>query len=105
MTVNMSGMGKERTRRLVETDDVGATPGGGTEHDLDLLTTGETAHGVVRDELSLETKVGEVLLDLATDERAEETKTLSLTSVDLEDLLLETTLDEVVTRQPDVLRG
>ena len=64
-----------------------ATPCRGTEDDLDLLTTGETTHGVVRDELRLETEVGEVLLDLATNERAQETEALSLTSVDLENFL------------------
>ena len=64
-----------------------ATPCRGTEHDLDLLATGETTHGVVRDELRLETKVGEVLLNLATDEGTEETKALSLTSIELEDFL------------------
>ena len=64
-----------------------ATPCRGTEDDLDLLTTRETTHGVVRDELRLETEVGEVLLDLATNERAQETEALSLTSVDLENFL------------------
>ena len=64
-----------------------ATPCRGTENDLDLLTTGETTHGVVRDKLRLETEVGEVLLDLATNERAQETEALSLTSVDLENFL------------------
>ena len=64
-----------------------ATPCRGTENDLDLLTTGETTHGVVRDELRLETEIGEVLLDLATNERAQETEALSLTSVDLENFL------------------
>jgi hypothetical protein len=75
--------------RLVETDDVGTTPGGSTENDLDLLTTGETAHGVVGDELGLETEVGEVLLDFATNEGSEETEALSLTGVDLENFLLQ----------------
>lgn len=80
-----------------------AAPCRGTEHNLDLLTTRETPHGVVRDELGVETEVREVLLDLATDERAKETKALRLTSIDLENLLLEATLDELVTRHPDVL--
>lgn len=39
------------------------------------------------DKLGLETKVGEVLLDLATDEGAEETETLSLAGVELDDFL------------------
>lgn len=81
-----------------------ATPCGSSENDLDLLTTGETPHGVVSDELGLKTKVGKVLLDLPTNEGTKETGTLSLTSIDFNDLLLEATLDKVVTGQPDVLR-
>ena len=69
---------------LVKHDDVGTTPGGGTEDDLDLLSSGETTHGVVGDELGLETEVSEVLLDLATNEGTEETEKLSLTGIDLE---------------------
>ena len=64
-----------------------ATPCSCTEDDLDLLTTGQTPHGVVRDKLRLETEVGKVLLNLATNKRAEETEALSLTSVNLEDFL------------------
>lgn len=79
--------------RLVEDDDVRTTPGSGTEHDLDLLTTGETAHGVVGDELGLETEVGEVRLDLLADERAHETETLRFLGVEGLDLLLEAALD------------
>jgi hypothetical protein len=41
----------------------------------------------VGDKLGLETKVGKVLLNLATDEGAEETKALSLAGVELEDFL------------------
>jgi hypothetical protein len=78
---------RARTRRLVHADDVRATPCSSAEHDLDLLATGETAHGVVRDELGLETEVGHVLLDLATDERAVHAETLRLTGVDLEHFL------------------
>ena len=67
---------------------MGAAPCSSTEDDLDLLTTGETTHGVVGDELGVETEVGEVLLDFTTDEGSEETKALSLASVDLENFLL-----------------
>lgn len=77
----------ELTSGLIQADDVGPTPSGSTEDDLDLLTTRETTHGVVRDELGIETEVGEVLLDLATDERAQETETLSFTGINLEDFL------------------
>jgi hypothetical protein len=66
---------------------VRTTPCGGTEHDLDLLTTRKTPHGVVGDELGLETEVSKVLLNLATHERAEETKALRLTGINLEDFL------------------
>ena len=87
----MSRSNKDANRpllsHLVETDDVRSSPCSGTENDLDLLTTRETSHGVVADELSLETKVGKVLLDLTTNKRAEETKTLSFTSVELDDFL------------------
>jgi len=41
----------------------------------------------VRDELWLETEVGEVLLDLTTDERAKKTEALSLASINLENFL------------------
>ena len=77
-----------RTSRLIQADDVRATPGGSTEHDLHLLTTGKTTHGVVRNELGLKTKVSKVGLDLATNERAQEAKALSLTSIDLENFLI-----------------
>ena len=51
----------------------------------------------MRDELRIETEISEVLLDLTTNEWAKETETLSLASVYLENLLLETALDELVT--------
>lgn len=72
--------------RLVENDDVRATPGRGGKDDLDLLTTGETAHRVVRSELRLKTKIGEMLLNLLTDQRTQETSLLRLARVDLLDL-------------------
>ncbi len=46
-----------------------------------------TSHGVVRNELGLETKVGEVLLDLPTNERSKETEALGLTGVNFDDFL------------------
>ena len=84
----MNGKESKRTGRLVEAHDVGATPCCSTEHDLDLLTTGETSHRVVRDELGLETEVGEMLLNLPTNEGTEKTETLRLTGIDLKDFLL-----------------
>lgn len=53
----------------------------------------------------LESKVGAVKLDLPSDEGTEETSLLGLPGVNLDNLLLETPSDEVVTGQPDVLRG
>jgi len=41
----------------------------------------------VRDELRLQAEVSEMGLDLPTNERTKETKTLSLTSVDFENFL------------------
>jgi hypothetical protein len=73
--------------RLIHAGDAGTAPSCGIENDLDLVTTGETAHAVVRDELGLKTKVGHVLLDFVTDEQAVHAKMLSLASVDLENLL------------------
>ena len=51
----------EVVRRLIRTHDVQAAPDCGTEKDRDLLTTGETVHGVVRDEFSMKGQVGKVL--------------------------------------------
>ncbi len=93
------------TGRFVHADDMGTTPCSSTKDNLHLLTTRKTAHGVMRDKLRLQAKVRKVALDLTTNERAEESKTLSLLGVDLDNLLLETTLDELITRQPQVLSG
>ena len=73
---------------LVEAHDVGTTPCCGTEDNLDFLTTRETPHGVVGDELRLETEVSEMLLNLPTNEGTEETEALSLAGIDLNDFLL-----------------
>lgn len=48
------GLSVEIVGRLVETDDVGSSPGSGTEDDLNLLTTGKTSHGVVGNEFGVE---------------------------------------------------
>jgi hypothetical protein len=118
-------MGKKLTGRLIETHDVRTTPCGSTKDDLHFLTTRETSHGVVRDELRLKTKVSKVLFNFTSNKGAKETETLCLTSINLEDFLiivkntistkpynkekltdlLKTTLDKVITRQPDVFRG
>jgi hypothetical protein len=57
----------------------------------------------VGDELGFETEVGHVGFDLLSDQRSEKTQSLGLTGVDLDDLLLETTLDKFVSGKPDVL--
>ena len=66
---------------------MGTTPCCSTKDDLHFLTTGETSHGVVRDELWLETKVSEVLLNLPTNEGTEKTEALGLASINFEDFL------------------
>jgi hypothetical protein len=76
-----------RTSRFIQADDVGTTPCSSTQNNLDLLTTGETPHSVVRNELRLETEIGKVLLNLPTNERTEETEALSLAGVNFEDFL------------------
>jgi hypothetical protein len=70
--------------RLVKHDDVRSSPGGGSEDDLDLLSSAETSHGVVGGELGLETKVLEMLLDLLSDEGLHYTESLGLSGVKLE---------------------
>lgn len=81
---------------------MGSSPCSRTEDDLDLLSTRETSHRVVRDELGLETKVLKVLLDLSSDQRSHQTQSLSLSGVELDDLLLETSGDKLVSGNPDV---
>jgi hypothetical protein len=39
---------------LTKNDDVRSSPGGGGENDLDLLSSRETPHGVVGNELGLQ---------------------------------------------------
>jgi hypothetical protein len=70
--------------RLVKHDEVRSSPGGGSEDDLDLLSSGETSHGVVGGELGLETKFLEMLLDLLSDEGLHYTESLGLSGVKLE---------------------
>lgn len=90
---------------LIQHDDVGSSPGGSSQNDLDLLSSGKTSHGVVGGELSLKTEVFEVLLDLLSDKGSHKTQSLSLSSVELKNLLLESSGDELVSGHPDVLRG
>ena len=71
---------QSRTNTLSRGGSIGvATPGCSTEDDLDLLSTRETPHRVVRNELGLKTEVGEMSLNLATnDVREKEFGTLEL---------------------------
>ncbi|PKS05983.1 hypothetical protein jhhlp_007816 [Lomentospora prolificans] len=86
----------ERTKRvtveivggLVKNDQVRSLPRAGGKDDLDTLTTRETAHARVRDKLSVETEVGAVSLDLATDEGTELTGGEGLLHVNLGNELL-----------------
>ena len=64
-----------------------AAPCRGAKNDLDLLTSRETSHGVVRNEFGLQAKISEVLLDLATNKGAEKTNTLRFASVNLNHFL------------------
>jgi hypothetical protein len=63
------------------------TPSCSTKNDLHFLTTRETPHGVVRDELWFETEVSEMLLNLPTNEGTEKTEALGLASINFEDFL------------------
>jgi hypothetical protein len=87
LAMNNGSDHRKLTSRLIQADDVGTTPCSSAEDDLDLLTTRETTHGVVGDELGVETEVGEVLLDLATNEGAQETEALGLTGINFKDFL------------------
>ena len=72
---------------LVKNDQVRTLPRASGKDDLDTLTTGQTTHTRVRNELSVETEVGAVRLDLLTDERTELTRGESLLLIDLSDHL------------------
>ena len=97
------GLSVQVVGRLIQTDDVGLSPGSGTQDDLDLLTSRETSHGVVGDELGLETEIGKVLLNLLSDKGPHHTESLSLSRVELHDLLFESSEEQLVSRHPNVL--
>jgi len=90
--------------RFIEDDNVGSSPGSGSENDLDLLSSGKTTHGVVGSEFGFETEIDEVRFDFLSDEGSEETSLLSLSGIDFHNLLLESTSDKLITRKPKVLR-
>lgn len=87
------GQGTERVTvkvvgRLVEDDQVRSLPRASSQDDLDTLTTGQTLHTRVGNQLSVKTEVLAVRLDLLSDQRTELTGSESLLHVDLSDQLL-----------------
>lgn len=90
----LDGLGKGTERvtvkvvgGLVEDDQVRTLPRASGENDLDTLTTRQTAHARVRNQLSIETEVGAVLLNLLADKGTELTTGESLLLIDLSDHL------------------
>ena len=55
------------------------------------------------DEFGLETEISHVKLDFSSNERSEKTSLLRFSSVDLHDLLLVTSSDQIISRKPHVL--
>ena len=72
--------------RLIEDDNVGSSPGSGSENDLDLLSSRKTTHGVVGGEFGFETEIDEVRFDFLSDEGSEKTSLLSLSGIDFHNL-------------------
>jgi hypothetical protein len=99
------GLSVEIVSGLIKTDDVGSSPGSGGKDDLDLLSTRETSHRVVRSEFGLETEIFKVLFDFSSNQRSHQTQSLSFSGVELEDLLLETSGNELVSGHPHVFGG
>ena len=87
---------------LVEDDQVRTLPRAGGEDDLDTLASGETTHARVRDELSVDTEVGAVLLNLLADKGTELTRGEGLLLIDLGNELL-VRLHNLVTGDPCVV--
>ncbi|TLS26533.1 hypothetical protein PpBr36_04202 [Pyricularia pennisetigena] len=87
--------------RLVEDDQVRTLPRAGGKDDLDTLTTGQTTHARVGNQLGIETEVGAVALNLLTDQRTELTRGKSFLHVDLGNHLLVGS-EQLRTREPGV---
>ncbi|GKT59608.1 hypothetical protein ColTof3_06947 [Colletotrichum tofieldiae] len=103
------GQGTERVTvevvgRLVKDDQVRTLPRAGSKDDLDTLTTGQTAHAGVGNQLGVQAEVGAVGLNLLTDQRAELTGGKGLLHIDIGNHLLVRS-QELVTGQPDVVSG
>lgn len=90
--------------RLIKDDDVGTLPRAGSKDDLDTLTTGQTAHAGVGNQLSIETELLAVGLNLLTDERTELTAGKGLLLVNLGNHL-GVGLHDLVTGNPGVVGG
>ncbi|ROW16830.1 hypothetical protein VPNG_01505 [Cytospora leucostoma] len=101
------GQGTERVTvqvvgGLVKNDQVRSLPRASSQDNLDTLTTGETLHAGVRNQLVVETEVAAVSLNLLSDQRAELTRGESLLHVDLSNELLVRS-KQLRTRQPLVV--
>ncbi|QBZ65042.1 hypothetical protein PoMZ_06746 [Pyricularia oryzae] len=101
------GQGTERVTvqvvgRLIKNDQVRTLPRAGGKDDLDTLSTRQTTHARVRNQLGVETKVGAVALNLLTDQRTELTRGKSLLHVDLGNHLLVGS-EQLRTREPGVV--
>lgn len=107
----LEGLGKGTKRVTVEVvggfvknDHVRALPRAGGKHDLDTLTTGETSHTGVGDQLSLDTELGAVGFDLLADQGTELTAGEGLLLVNLGNHF-GVRLDDFVPRNPGVVVG
>ena len=67
-----------------------AAPCSSSEHNLHFLTTGKSSHGIMRNEFSFETKISEVVLNLASHKRPQETKALGFAGIDFQHFLSRT---------------
>ena len=89
---------------FVKDDHVRTLPRASGEHDLDTLTTGETTHTRVGDQLGLETELSAVGFDLLTDQRTELTAGKGLLLVNLGNHL-GVRLDNFITGNPGIVVG
>lgn len=107
----LDGLGQSTERvtvkvvgRLVKDDQVRSLPRASSQDNLDTLTTGQTLHTRVGNQLSVETEVLAVSLNLLSDQRTELTGSESLLHVDLGDQLL-VRGQQLGTGQPLVVSG
>lgn len=90
--------------RFVKNDQVRPLPGGGGQADLDTLTTRETLHARVGDQLGIETEVAAVDFDFLSDQRTESTGLEGNLLIDIGDHL-SVGGDKLGTLDPAVLGG